>query len=1208
MKAAVLVAAAMLWALVARAAAPQLDVPDGQLGLPGSRVAPNLLLHLSLTGADAGAAYRDAYSEDTEYGGYFNPRMCYSYPYKTKAGVKQPDLGDQSGYFSPTKMADARRQCGGDSFSGNLMNWASMSRLDLLRVALTGGDRIIDDEDLTVLQRAWLPEEAGHFPRKTVSRADTVTPFEGGTVYAASCRNRILFSDTPTGGSCDKPPAREFNVRVKVCDKADAQSRPQHCVPYRGGHKPEGALQQNADLMRMGAMGYLTEVGNDDANLYGGVLRAPLKFIGHPKTGPLRPEWNPVTGVLEKDPDKAGGAGSGLVNFINLSGRHGAYKTAEPGAELFYEGMRYLQGRAPSAGSGDVVEDDGHAVWSTRTDPVTESCQGSTAAVIGHSSFVRDRHVPGNAVAYLGDAARAADGFHGTFDVMQATRRIGELEAGTLANLDVQNDGPNGEGSFYLAGAAYWAHTNPTRRDAEVPIDTLALELDASPKPFGSPLYLAAKYGSFLDRNGDKNPFVTTGGEPAHSEWRFDGRTAAGYFSAADPHTIGPAVRELFAAARYPRGEVMAKAAGNGRYLIQASYDRQQSSGTLRRYDISAQEGQISVGAIPAWDAAQVMPSPDRRKIYTSLRDAEGLRTTIEFTWVNLARPQRALFDRLGDGLGEARVSFLRGERSRETGQAGGVFRRRSSVLGDIVHSAPAIVGAPSVSVIGAGYVQFHASASKRRSAVYVGANDGMLHAFDANTGAELFAYVPGALHAGLHNLTQPGYVHRPYVDASPGYGEALVSGKWRTVLASGMGMGARGVFALDVTDPSNFDTGLGALWEFTEKDDAAIGHVRGAPSIAKLRTGVKDLVPQYRSFVVVASGLNNYEADGSDNAARGALFLLALDKPASEPWKQGVNYYKLVTPLSESTMANALAPPGFALAPDGSIRFAYAGDLQGNVWRFDFTGKPPWSNAVGPGRGGQPLFVARDDVGKRQPIAHAPRVVFAPGGGYLVLVATGRLLEHADLAPAGYAVQSLYAIRDSVEKTPVPASGRGELASRSTSGTGPYVINGDALRFEGRGARKGWYLDFPNWRADGERSTGAPLLASGAVIVDTLAPGASVCAPMVTRTYVVDALTGLAYTSDGVAEAGQATGTAVEQAASLSPPLLFDMGMVAGQRSATGATVASRTVNIVRLRGDGKPQLPLPITVRTPAGRLSWREVANWHELHEAAKSKERR
>ena len=1183
MKAVTLLAAAFLCAATARAAPPALDIPDFQPGLPGSRVVPDLLLHLSLSVADTAAAYRDPYNGEVEYAGYFSPGLCYSY-------------GE---YFSPLKRATASRQCGGDSFSGNLLNWASMSRLDLLRLALTGGDRIIDGKGLTVLQRAWLPERAAHFPPRPVTGADTVTPF-GAMMYVASCRNQVLFSETPTEPDCDKLPSRAFKAWVSVCDAVDSETRPHLCRAYTGGAKPEGAVQANADLMRMGAMGYLAELGAAEPNFYGGALRAPIKLVGHPKTGAVRPEWDPATGVLAADPDKAGGATSGLLNFINQSGRGGAYKAVDPGAELFYEGLRYLQGRLPSAGSGDVSMDDGLAVWNTRDDPITQSCQRSTAAIIGHSSFVRDRYLPGNAAAFLGDPARATDGFSGTFDAVDATRRIGVMEGSGFSNLATKNDGPGGEGSFLLAGAAYWAHTNPIRPGSQAQLDTLSLELDAASAPLASPLYLAAKYGAFLDRNRDKNPFLTTGGEAADSEWLVDGRATAGYFSAADPHAIGPAVRAFFAAARYPRGDVMGKTASASRYIVQASYDRQQSRGTLRRYDLGT-----SIGGAwkPQWDAALSIAAHDQRRIYTSVYEADGRTKTIELTWAALPEAQRALLDLAGDGLGEARLNFVRGDRAREAGQPGGVFRRRDGVVGDIVRSAPLIVNAPAASGSGAGFAQFYASAGKRRGAVYVGANDGMLHAFDVATGAELFAYVPSPLQPYLHSLSEPGYMHRAYVDASPAAGDALVGGKWRTILASGMGMGARGVFALDVTDPSNFDTGPGALWEFTEKDDPAIGHVHGAPSIAKLKVAMKGLVPEYRYFVVVASGLNNYRDDDGDNAARGALFLLAVDKPAAQPWEQGVNFYKLVTPLSERKLSNALAPPAFALHPDGSVRFAYAGDLQGNVWRFDFTGKPPWSTAVGPGPEGQPLFVARDDAGNRQPITHAPRVVFAPGGGYLVLFASGRLLENADLDAAHFAAQSFYAIRDSAATPAVLVSGRADLASRSASGTGPYVINGELLRFEGKGAKKGWYLDFPNWRTEGERGAGTAFLASGAVMFDSVSAGDGLCADLVTRSYVVDALTGLAYTSAGVSEVGQVTGEVVEQGALLSPPLMFNMGMVTGPRSATGATVAMHSVSVVRLRGEGKPPLSTQVRVRTQAGRLSWREVANWLELHQAAK-----
>ncbi|RJG16626.1 pilus assembly protein [Massilia cavernae] len=1138
----------LLWpAPFARAATPLLDVPDGQVGLPGSRVLPNVLLGLSLTYADAGAAYRGEYDAAIAYDGYFNHRMCYRYA--------------TAGYFMISKEAATDGQCGGDSFSGNMLNWASMTTLDLLRLGLTGGDRVVDERGQTVLQRAWLPDGTFHpdfhahplhFPRKSVKVAATVTPFDGGPVYIVSCRNRILFSRSASGTGCEDKGLGEFDVRVKVCDKDDSDSRQGLCTGNKGGFKPEGALQENRALMRTGVMGYLTDHGKDDINAYGGALRAPLA-----------------------------GNEEGAINYINLLGRSavgrfGAYKSTDPGAELFYEGLRYLQGRPPTPAIPAVASDDGLAVWSTREDPLAAACQRNSIAMIGHSSFELDRYLPGNTQSSREDKPRPSENVASQFDVMQATRSVGDKEA--IDRLDLLGDGPAGIGSFYLAGAASWAYTNAIRKDAEVRIETLALEIGAPSVTGRSALYLATKYGA--------------------APGSYDSRgVPSGFFSGGDPHAIVPSVRSMLAQARMPGGEVAAQAAGTGSYFIQSGYDRSQSAGTLRRFDLAADV------ASPSWDAGKAMPAPEERKIHTLVYDDEGRASTVEFRFDKLPDAVKATFN--GDGLGQARIDFLRGVRTREIGNPGGVFRRRASVIGDFIHSVPALVGAPSGAGQGASYAQFHSAAGKRRGAAYIGANDGMLHAFDIETGTELFAYVPNTLLPALPELTRPGYVHRAYVDASPGHGEALARGKWRTVLASGMGTGARGVFALDVTNPSAFASGLGALWEFTERDDPSIGHVRSPPSIAAFQVGTSEGRPVVRYFAVVSSGLNNYKVNGGANAARGALFLLSLDKLPSEPWEAGVNYYKLVTPVSDPALPNALSPPALALASNGTVRYAYAGDLQGNLWRFDFTGKPSaWTKAAGPGPKTTPLFVARDAAGQRQPITHAPRVVFAPGGGYIVLAGTGKFLEHTDADPASFGDQSFYGIRDSVQTPVVPIEGRSELARRVLAGQGPYAISGETLRFEGTGARKGWYFDFPGSLGKGERAAAPPLLASGAAVIDTLAPGTDACVPAVIRSYVVDAVSGLAYSGEGYAVSGQETGAVVHSGIGAAP-LVMELGMSAAPRDPTGGAVSTRTVSFVRLGARGKLSSAMQVKLKTPTGRLSWREVANWQELHENATRK---
>jgi type IV pilus assembly protein PilY1 len=1246
-------------------APPPLVVPDLPLGVPGGRVPPNLLLNLSLTFADAGAAYRERYDRALDYAGYFNPRMCYSYPLKKRSGqAPEPDLDERTGYFAILKPSDARHECGGDAFSGNFLNWAASATLDLLRYGLTGGDRVIDEPGLTVLQRAWLPDGRFHpdftaseawFPRKLIdganssaSRPGQVTPFNTDVLYVVSCRNRILFSGTDNSRACgDRKAASdkflgEFNARVKVCSEADSASRPDLCRQYAGGFKPEGSIQRHSAAARIGLMAYLTEHGADDTNLYGGVLRAPLKFVGPSESeAPLfasadnpRSEWNPGSGVLAANPDRAGAARSGMINYINQlgradAGRVGQYKGADPGAEMYYESLRYLQGRDPTTAA--AATDAGFPVWSRRADPVIAACQRNAVATIGHAGFSDDRFLPGNARSGKADQPRAVDPFApgAPFDAPQSAARVGAMEADStgifrnsaprpdlldLANLDI---GPGGAGSYYLAGAAYWAHTRAIRSDLPVRVDSYSLELGAASKPGASALYLAAKYGAFDDRNGDANPFITSARRTGESEWSRDGSKPDAYFAAPDGAAVVAAVRALFdeAAARpglQPGRLVAGLGTGGAGLLVESGFTETTWSGRLeRRALLAAAGGTIEIGNKPLWEAGTLLtgdPShnapprlaPQDRKIYTLVRAADQPAKTVPFKWTSLGREERALLDLAPssaqrDGLGEARVAFLRGERTREAGQPNGTFRRRASVLGDTIHSLPLLVGPPSASVQGPGYATFHARYKSRANAIYLGANDGMLHAFDAADGAELFAYVPNALMPVLNQLADPSYRHRPYVDASAGQGEALLGGQWRSVLVSGMGLGARGVFALDVSDPAAFDAGMRALWEFSGQDDPAIGHVSEPPLVAKLKVGTKGGVPEYRYFAVLSSGVNNYGQDAMQADSGGALFLLALDKPATARWQEGVNYFKLAAPAAEPGQANALAAPVLVMAGDGSARYAYAGDLQGRLWRFDFSGKPPYSSKV--------LFEARDSSGHAQPISQAPRVVFAPGGGYVVLFGTGKLIEDADLQAPNFGLQSFYAVRDSAASPLAAVGGRGELARRTLSGEAKYTIKGAAFDYTGTDAKKGWYFDFPRARTDGERLAAAPVLASGAVLVHSLLPGADACGALATRSYVLDALTGFAFAPDGVPASGSESGELKKNAASAAL-VVMDLDAFSAPRDATGSAVVTRRIGVLHLHAGEDPAPSVErVDVRLPARRISWRELVNWQELHEAAK-----
>lgn len=652
-------------------------------------------------------------------------------------------------------------------------------------------------------------------------------------------------------------------------------------------------------------------------------------------------------------------------------------------------------------------------------------------------------------------------------------------------------------------------------------------------------------------------------------------------------------------------------------FSYQTSFDSSKWSGSLRKLKLHLNNitGEIDLAATAEWDAGAILtgvggkaayPSHDARNIYTTKVDTK-FQSTVEFKWDRLTPDQKTLLNAspingMNDGLGKDRLNFLRGERSMEIGQPQGVFRRRDRVLGDIVNSNPMYVGAPDINLQGADYQRFYNANKNRSAAVFVGANDGMLHAFSAVDGTELFAYMPNALFSTLNQLTSNAYIHRPYVDGAIAANDARIGVTWKTVLASGMGGGAQGVFALDVTDPSNFGGGLGAIWEFSDNDDAAMGNVTGAPLIAKFRTKMKNGVPEYKYFVVVSGGLNNYKDDGVgkfDVAAPGALFLLSLDKGPTEKWQQGINYYRIDAPISNAAGQNGLSTPALVIGNDGAVRYAYAGDLQGNMWRFDFTDSAPWPSALGAAPY-KPLFRARDANDEPQPITMQPHVVFAPGGGYVVLFGTGKFIEDADVVAGNFKMQSFYGIYDTLNDAD-KITGRSQLESRTFASANAAGSN--ALDVVGKnfiygvtaGRRQGWYVDFLDSDKTGERSVTNPAIAYGRLFFNSLIPGKDACLHGGGRSYNLDALTGLT-------TPGDQTGF-LSAIGMLGTPVLFHAGAPQiGDRSAIGKRTVKKKYATFNFGTNGAKVAPNGLgATGLPAGRFSWRELLNWQELRDA-------
>jgi type IV pilus assembly protein PilY1 len=448
------------------------------------------------------------------------------------------------------------------------------------------------------------------------------------------------------------------------------------------------------------------------------------------------------------------------------------------------------------------------------------------------------------------------------------------------------------------------------------------------------------------------------------------------------------------------------------------------------------------------------------------------------------------------DAVGQARLDYLRGDQSHEG--SGYFFRERISMLGDIVNSGPVFVGEPSLNwpdfapfpENSVAYSTFkNGSAANRDKMVYVGANDGMLHAFNDDTGEEVFTYIPGivstsAIGEGLHYLTEPNYVHNFYVDLTPTLSDVFISSgfgqEWHTVLVGGLRGGGRGIFALDVTDPTLFkedDADKVVLWEFSNADDADLGFTYSRPFIAYTNANTW--------VAIFGNGLNDL---GSGEAS---LFIVDIDKGSDGNWQAG-DYVKISTEVGDTTNRNGLATPALAdVDGNGTVDRVYAGDLEGNMWAFDLSGttESQWNVAYSDGSGPTPLFTtptgqqitAKPVLAKHptQPDSSSP--TNAPN--IMVFFGTGQYLVDADKSTTG--VQSFYGVWDQGDA----ALDNTDLIEQTFDGSfSVKVLTNDQVDYS---IDHGWYFDLPE---TGERAVTSPIARADTVFFNSFVPVDDAC------------------------------------------------------------------------------------------------------------------
>lgn len=603
------------------------------------------------------------------------------------------------------------------------------------------------------------------------------------------------------------------------------------------------------------------------------------------------------------------------------------------------------------------------------------------------------------------------------------------------------------------------------------------------------------------------------------------------YFSAKDPDSLVKGLSGALEAVQTQKGSSAAASTSNmqpvpgDNFAYIALFNTLAWDGDLIAKEIDPTTGKFVLDPVTKkdkidWQAQQLLetlvsPISDTRTIYTFDSSVSAAPSKLkQFTWANLTATEQGYFSNMctspfllsqcsiliandvinGTATATAAsganlVNFLRGQRGFEDAPANNgaiygngtvtyaIYRPRDHVLGDIVSAQPQYVKKPPFDYTDAGYSDFKIAQAGRAPMVYSGANDGMLHAFDAATGIERWAYIPPMVLPNLYRLASEDYPHnhRYYVDGTPTVVDVCPSApasacdgtQWKTILVAGLNGGGRGFYALDITDPANPK----ALWNYTVTNEANIGYSYGNPVIAKRKNNcnMSGVCTGGTWVVGLTSGYNNV----SPGDGQGHLYI--LNAYTGAPLENIVTTDTITSTFSGDTTT----PSGFARINayvenpgDNTVEHFYGGDLLGNVWRLSID-----STSLPSGKGSFLLaMLGKVDLAYSQPVTIRPELsslVDTSGATHTVVeIGTGRYLGVSDLANTDQ--QSVYAFKDDLTTTPLGlVRTPGKLVKQTLT---TYTSGGNSYRKGSNTAvdwstKSGWYVDLnPNGDSPGER------------------------------------------------------------------------------------------------------------------------------------------
>ncbi len=801
-------------------------------------------------------------------------------------------------------------------------------------------------------------------------------------------------------------------------------------------------------------------------------MRIGLSTFNAPRTGNSGPggsitqevkSLSPVSGVTQTQADQ---------NYTSLiSGIDALEPEANtPLAESYYEVTRYFRGLERYQGSGS----------GSYTSPIQYRCQKNFGIVVTDGLPTHDRSFPDD------DPDR------------------------DNPNVAGDNNLPNWDGLQPAVGQAYSDGNAPDDSSRNGEGDTLFLDdiakfaFDIDLKQTGTDQ--AGK--SFNDKAFLKQNMLTyTVGFALDNQMLLD---AAGYgkgvyYTASDSASLSSALNAALQSIRDQTSSASAITANSTRIqedslIYQSRFNSADWTGEVRAFRVN-EDGSVGSQVWSTNEAGKI-PAASGRNIFT-FNGSAGT----SFLWSNLTPEQKtSLYKAADDTEANAmlRLDWLRGGNdgvALGAPYASSKLRSRNAALGDIINSDPRFVGeqnngynVPNTDATGEpadSYFDYLTAKASKTPLLIVGANDGMVHAFNGDTGTEVFAYVPSTVFKkrtatlgatpGLLALTEPEYDHQFYADGAFGLGDVYNNSSWKTYLVGGLGAGGRGVFALNVTARNAFGS-AGVLWERTAPDinttsgaDADwndLGYIFGEPTIARVKTSNND------AGTWVAIFGNGY----ASNSGKAALYIVNATS--------GTLLKKIVVnDPATATLVNGLSTVTAFLDSNRFVTHVYGGDLQGNLWKFDLgaSNTNSWD--------AKPLFQAKKGT-VRQPITSKVRAVIHPNGGRLVTFGTGKYLEATD--KINTAVQSLYGIWDrglSNDGTVAQAS----LVEQTI--TSEVASNGRQFRTVSQNtvdwsSKFGWYMDLrPNSStAVGERVISMPLVTNSRVLYSTFTPLSDPC------------------------------------------------------------------------------------------------------------------